>query len=150
MHLKHWWNASTKWHLTQCKQDATSWVHLTIDFVSQYGCMGDFLDKGDMKKLSANFRPVLVKLFKENHNIPIQRFSSTKRLNAFSTAKASGVRIAKQWRNPGFLLATPFNLPQPLFQQVLATEKASRCMSIWSPLFPYSSGQHSRILGGFR
>ena len=130
-----------KWHLTHCQQDATSWVELTTDFISQYGCVGGFLDEScSMKKLSGNFRAAVVKLFKENH-IPIQRFSSTKRLAAFSAAKASGVGIAKQWHNPDFLLATLFNLPQSLFQQGSYNPKTSGCMSMWSPMFPFSLDQ---------
>ena len=131
-----------KWHLTHCKQEATSWVELTIDFISQYGCVGGLLDEScSMKKLSGNFRAAVVKLFKENH-IPTQRFSSTKRLAAFSAAKASGVGIAKQWHNPDFLLATLFNLPQSLLQQGSYNPKTSGCMSTRSPIFPFTLEQH--------
>ena len=127
------------WYRTGVRQEGLTWVELTIDFVSKYGCVGGFLDERVcMSKLTAAFRTAVLKLFKQNH-VPVQRFKDLKRLLAFSPAKVAGVGLAKQWHDTDFLIATLFNLPHSLMQLKCSPKPArSRAyMALWEPIFPF-------------
>ena len=133
------------WYSTSVRQEAVTWVELTIDFISKYGCIGGFLDEGNcMSKLSAAFRSAVLKLFKENR-IPVQRFQKLKRLLVFSTAKVAGVGLVKKWHDVDFLIATFFNLPHCLLQLRCSPKPArsNAYMTLWEPIFPFRNPRES-------